>query len=119
VLTVELLPLDRAVEERLGRLAALRSRIETPASGEPMIRGTTVSIYVLAGLAKGETVKEILEDYPSLTRAQVETAIEYAKAYPKKGCPYPARSFKRVGADLALEDVATERTHEGLRPIRS
>jgi uncharacterized protein (DUF433 family) len=119
VLTVELLPLDRAIEERLGRLVALRSRVETPASGEPMIRGTTVPVYVVAGLTKGETVREILEDYPSLTRAQVETAIEYAKAYPKKGRPYPARSFTRMVADLGLEDVATERTHEGPRLIRS
>lgn len=119
VLTVELLPLDRAIEERLGRLMALRSCVETLASGEPVIRGTTVPVYIVAGLAKGETVEEILEDYPSLTRAQVETAIEYAQAYPKKGRPYPARSFKRVVADMGLDDMAMERTREGPRLINS
>jgi uncharacterized protein (DUF433 family) len=119
VLTVELLPLDRAIEERLARLMSLKNHVETHASGAPVIRGTTVPVHVVAGLAKGETVDEILEDYPSLTRAQVETAIEYARAYPKKGRPYPARSFKRMVADLGLEEITTERTREGPRLIDS
>ena len=119
VLTVELLPVDRAIEERLARLMELKSHVETHASGDPVIRGTTVPVHVVAGLAKGESIDEIMQDYPSLTRAQVETAIEYARAYPKKGRPYPARSFTRMVADLGLEDVATERTHEGPRLIRS
>jgi len=84
-----------------------------------VIRGTTVPVHVVAGLAKGETVDEIMEDYPSLTRAQVETAIEYARAYPKKGRPYPARSFKRMVADLGLEEITTDRTREGPRLIDS
>jgi uncharacterized protein (DUF433 family) len=119
VLTVELLPVDRAIEERLVRLMALKNHVETQASGEPVIRGTTVPVHVVAGLAKGETVDEIMEDYPSLTRAQVETAIEYARAYPKKGRPYPARSFKRMVADLGLEEITTDRTREGPRLIDS
>jgi uncharacterized protein (DUF433 family) len=119
VLTVELSLLDQAIEERLGRLVALRSYVEKPASGEPVIRDTTVPVYVIAGLAKGETVEEILEDYPSLTRAQVGHAIEYAKAYPKRGRPYPARSFKRMVADMGLEDMETERTREGPRLIQA
>ena len=119
VLTVELSPLDRAIEERLGRLMELRSYVERPASGEPVIRGTAVPVYVVASLAKGETVEEILEDYPSLTRAQIESAIEYAKAYPKKGRPYPARSFKRMVADMGLDEIETERTEEGPRLIPS
>jgi uncharacterized protein (DUF433 family) len=113
------LPLDRTIEDRLGRLMALRSQVEVPASGEPVIRGTTVPVYVVASLAKGETIEEILEDYPSLNRAQIENAIEYAKAYPKKGRPYPARSFKRMVADMGLEEIATERTGEGPRLIRA
>lgn len=116
-LTVELLPLDRAIEARLDRLSALKNHVETPPSGEPVIRGTDVPVYVIASLAKGETIAEILEDYPSLTRTQVETAVEYAQAYPKKGRPYPARSFKRTIADLGLDEIETERTREGPRLI--
>lgn len=119
VLTVELLPVDRAIEERLARLMELKSHVETHASGDPVIRGTTMPVHVVAGLAKGESIDEIMQDYPSLTRAQVETAIEYARAYPKKGRPYPARSFKRMVADLGLEEITTERTREGPRLIDS
>ena len=118
-LTVELLPLDRAIEERLGRLIALRSHVEIPDSGEPVIRGTSVPVYVIASLAKGETVAEILEDYPSLTCAQVENAIEYAKAYPKKGRAYPIRGFKRMVADMRLDEIEPEQTREGPRLIPS
>jgi hypothetical protein len=82
-----------------------------------MIRGTAVPVCQIAGLAKGQTTAEILEDYPSLTRDQVTFAMEYAKAYPKKGRPYPARSFIRMIADLGLDEVKTERTREGPRLI--
>lgn len=72
---------------------------------EPLIPGTTVPVYVVAGLAQGQTTEEILEDYPSLTREQVESAIEHAKVHPRMGRPYPARSFKRMIGDLAEAGV--------------
>jgi len=117
VLMVELSPLDDEIDERLSRLMDLKRRVEISPTGEPVILGTQIPVYLIAGLAKGETVDEILEDYPSLTREQVETAIEYAIAYPKKGRPYPNRSFKRMVADLGLEEIETERTEEGPRLI--
>lgn len=119
VLTVELAALDRVIDDRLSHLAALKNLVEAAPSGELMIRGTAVPVYMIAGLAKGQNVQEIVEDYPSLIVSQVEGAIEYAKAYPKKGRPYPARSFKRMVADLGLEDIETERTEEGPRLIPS
>jgi uncharacterized protein (DUF433 family) len=117
VLTVDIASFDRAIEERVARLVALRERVALSGSGEPVIRGTAVPVYQIAGLAKGQEVGEILEDYPSLTRDQVESAVEYAKAYPKKGRPYPARSFARMVADLGLDEIETERTGEGPRLI--
>lgn len=113
ILTVELTPFDHAIDNRVALLMALREQVELSASGEPVIRGTPVPVYPIAGLSKGQTVAEILEDYPSLTREQVEAAVDYAKAYPKKGRPYPARSFKRMIADMDWDDVETERKHEG------
>jgi acyl-CoA reductase-like NAD-dependent aldehyde dehydrogenase len=56
---------------------------------------------MVAALARGQSVAEIVEDFPSLSRDQVEAAIDYAKAYPKRGRPYPARSLKRTLAELA------------------
>ena len=54
---------------------------------------------------------------PELLRAQVEAAIEYAKIYPKKGRPYPARSFKRMAGDIGLKDVPIARSAKGPREI--
>lgn len=97
---------DREIGERLRRLDEVKRAVVPGGNAEdPVIRGTGISVYVVAGLARGQTVEEILEDYPSLTRQQVESAIDYAKAYPKAGRPYPARSFKRAIGNLAEAGV--------------
>ena len=52
-------------------------------SGTPVIRGTRVPVYdVAASVEKGFPIEEILDDYPSLTREQVELAAHYAKLVP-------------------------------------
>ena len=58
-------------------------------------------VYEVAALTRGQTVAEIVEDYPGLTPAQVEAAAEYAQVYPKAGRPLPARSLKRMLSDMA------------------
>ncbi|WP_245502735.1 DUF433 domain-containing protein, partial [Mesorhizobium sp. M1A.F.Ca.IN.020.06.1.1] len=68
---------------------------------DPLIKGTSIPVHMVAALARAQSVDEIIEDFPSLGREQVEAAIDYAKAYPKRGRPYPARSLKRALADLA------------------
>ena len=60
---------------------------------------------MIAALARGQTVTEIIEDYPSLTPEQIDAAVEYAKVYPKTGRPLPTRSFKRMLSDMAESGV--------------
>jgi uncharacterized protein (DUF433 family) len=98
---LQLDPIDAALKDRLKRLEALRSAVEMGPEGEPVFRGTEIPIHPVAALAKGQTVEEILEDYPSLTADQVQDAVDYATAYPKAGRPYPSRSLKRSLGDLA------------------
>jgi len=105
--------LDRQLLRNLKRLRALKREIETADERETVIRGTRVSAYAIAGLSAGQTVSQILEDYPTLSRAQVEAAIEYAKVYPKKGRPYPARSFKRMVGDIGLKDCRSPSPQRG------
>jgi len=109
--------LDRELLGKLKRLRALKDEIEVVGDAEPVIRGTRISAYVIAGLAAGQTVAEILEDYPSLSRAQVEAAMEYTKIYPKRGRPYPARSFRRMVRDIGLKDVPIAKSAKGPREI--
>jgi hypothetical protein len=72
---------------------------------EPVLRGTAIPVHVVAALARGQSVAEIVEDYPTLTPSQVEAAIDYAKVYPRTGRPLPTRSFKRMLSDLAALGV--------------
>ena len=104
-MALELEPVDKALGARLRRLAELKASVTAAAGGEAMLKGAAVPVYAIAGLARGQSVAEILEDYPSLTEAQVRTAIDYAQAYPKPGRPYPATSLKRMIAAMAASGV--------------
>ncbi len=47
--------------------------------GEPVVRGTRVTIRtILASLAEGAYVDEILEDFPSLAEEDVHAVIAFA-----------------------------------------
>lgn len=77
-----------------------------------MFKGTDISVYRIAALAEGQGIEETLEDYPSLNAKQVGRALEYARAYPKKGRPYPGQSFKRAAAALAASGAFSIDTGE-------
>ncbi len=97
------------VEQRTSDLAALADKVEFRADGEPVLKGTSIEVYRISALLDGElSVEQVLEDYPSLSRQQVETAHAYAEAYPKAGRPYPRSSVKRalLGAGLEALDAA-------------
>ena len=89
------------VRDRLRELRTLRTGVVQRPEGDPLIKGTNLSVYVVASLAEGQSSEEIIEDYPGLTVEQIRCAVAYAQAYPKKGRPYPTRSFKRMLVDLA------------------
>ena len=47
--------------------------------GEPVIKGTRVTLRtILASLAEGASIEEILEDFPSLTKTDVRAVIAFA-----------------------------------------
>lgn len=48
-------------------------------SGQPCIRSMRITVYdVLSYLAAGETTEEILEDFPMLTREDIQACLAYA-----------------------------------------
>jgi uncharacterized protein (DUF433 family) len=48
-------------------------------SGRPVIRGTRITVHrVLEFLAAGDSVEGVLEEYPWLTRADVQACLNYA-----------------------------------------
>jgi len=59
--------------------------------GETVFRGTRILLrVVLADLADGASVTEILADFPSLTEQQVRAAIAFAAAAARDDMPIPA-----------------------------
>ena len=48
-------------------------------NGRPVIRGTRITVQtVLEFLAAGDSVEDVLEEYPSLTRADVQACLDFA-----------------------------------------
>ncbi len=47
--------------------------------GKPVIRGTRIMVRnILGSLAGGDTIEDILANYPGITRDDITAAIEYA-----------------------------------------
>lgn len=105
VMEVKLADIDQRIAERLQRLERVKALVDDSKHRDPMLRGTSVPVHAVAALARGQSVPEIVEDYPGITPAQVDAAVEYAKVYPKTGRPLPARSFKRMLSDVAASGV--------------
>jgi uncharacterized protein (DUF433 family) len=56
--------------------------------GEPVIKGTRITLRtVLASLAEGATIAEILEDFPTLTEEDVRAVIAFAAASAEEDLP--------------------------------
>jgi uncharacterized protein (DUF433 family) len=101
-LDLDLARIDSDLETRMARLEQVRSWIDRrEGQDEALIRDTEIPAHLVAALAREQTVEEILSDFPSLSKTQVEAAIGYAKAYPKRGRPYAPRSLKRTLAEIA------------------
>jgi uncharacterized protein (DUF433 family) len=50
--------------------------------GKPCIRGTRISVeFILELIASGATLDEIVAAYPSLTREDVSSAVQFAANY--------------------------------------
>jgi uncharacterized protein (DUF433 family) len=59
--------------------------------GEPVFKGTRVPLKtVLASLADGDSVDDLLANFPTLKREDVQAAISFAAASAQEDLPLPA-----------------------------
>ena len=59
--------------------------------GEPVIKGTRVTLRtVLASLAEGASVEEMLEDFPTLTAEDLAAVVAFAAVSAQEDLPIPA-----------------------------
>ena len=60
----------------------MRSRITIHSdicNGKPVIRGTRITVQtILEFLAAGDSVEDVLREYPGLTRRDVQACLDYA-----------------------------------------
>jgi uncharacterized protein (DUF433 family) len=70
-----------------------RIRVDpTICHGKPCIAGTRIMVsVVLDNLAEGRTPEEIVDDYPPLTLADVQSALAYAAALAREEEIIPLR----------------------------
>ncbi len=58
--------------------------------GQPVFRGTRVTLRtVLASLAAGDDIPDVLRDFPTLTAEQVWAAVAFAAASAQDDLPIP------------------------------
>ncbi len=58
--------------------------------GEPVIKGTRVTLRtILASLAEGSAIQEILQDFPTLSEEDVRAAIAFAATSAQDDLPAP------------------------------
>ncbi len=78
---------DRAERYRATRDASIVID-EAIMGGTPVIRGTRMTVYsVLGRVEHGDTIDDLLEDNPDLSRAKFEAAVTYARTHPLIGRP--------------------------------
>jgi uncharacterized protein (DUF433 family) len=64
------------------------ARDPTVCGGEPIIKGTRVLVRtILASLADGDTMEEILADFPTVTKDDVRAIIAFAAASAEEDLP--------------------------------
>jgi uncharacterized protein (DUF433 family) len=82
----------RTLAKRLSDYIVGRSRyIESDPQilgGEPVIKGTRISVRALADrVADGDTLDVLKDDYPEVPKQAFETALLYAASHPARGRP--------------------------------
>jgi uncharacterized protein (DUF433 family) len=87
-----------AIERALRYVAARDSWIETAdgvQGGRPVINGTRLTVSAIFGrLSSGDTVDDLMADYPDIPRDAFEAAFIYGKTHPQVGRPVSRRASK-------------------------
>ena len=90
-LTIDVRPIEDAIRRGLSTLDKARKMVavdEDVLGGTPCFKRTRIPVHDIAAMvANGERKSAILKAYPRLTADQVELAVTYAAAYPRRGRP--------------------------------
>jgi uncharacterized protein (DUF433 family) len=66
-------------------------------NGKPIIKGTRLAVeFIIELLANGWTNNEILRNYPTLTQADIQACLAYARQLLQEERVYPLVSVSRI-----------------------
>lgn len=89
--SVDVEPMRGTIQRGIAKLQQAREEIVSDPgvlTGTPCIRGTRIPAHDIAEmLANGDSIESILDDFPWISRWQIELAAVYARAYPRRGRP--------------------------------
>ncbi|EYD76325.1 Uncharacterized protein y4eO [Rubellimicrobium mesophilum DSM 19309] len=111
--------MSRAAEEnrrRLGEMEAAKAMVVSDPDvrgGLPVLMGTRLGVYEVAGLIEAGSMDEALAAYPSLTPELARAAVLFAKAHPRTGRPRKAGGTPANDAHLVATRVFSADELEG------
>lgn len=89
--TVDVRPMEAAVRRGLTTLEKAKKMVaidKEVMGGTPCFKGTRIPVHDIAEMiAGGDAKAAILSAYPRLAAEQIELAVVYAEAYPRRGRP--------------------------------
>jgi uncharacterized protein (DUF433 family) len=90
-LTFNVRPMETAIRRRLNTLEKAKKMVTTDndiLGGTPCFKGTRIPVYDIATMIANDDHKStILKAYPQLTAEQIDLALLYVEAYPRRGRP--------------------------------
>jgi uncharacterized protein (DUF433 family) len=91
--------LTRQAIERAERYTSARDAlieaVEDVQGGRPVIKGTRLTVSAIYGrLSSGDSIDDLIEDYPDIPRNAFEAAYVYGKTHPRIGRPETRRAGK-------------------------
>lgn len=115
--SVDVRTMKREVRAGLSMLASARDAVQSDErvlSGAPCFKGTRVPVHDIADmLANGDDAGAIHEAFPQLSERQIELAALYARAYPRRGRPRTAPSWRAgrpaITSETTFDDLPAAR----------
>lgn len=112
-ISVDMRPMKNDVRRGLTTLEKARKMIVSDKDvlgGVPCFKGTRTPVHDVAEMmANGDESPTILAAYPSLTQKQIEAAMVYSEAYPRRGRPRrePAweKKMARSSSEMAFDEL--------------
>ena len=107
--TVDVRPMEAAIRRGLSTLEKARKMVAIDKGvlgGAPCFKGTRIPVHdVAAMIANGDERADVLAAYPQLAADQIDLAVIYAEAYPRRGRPRRKPVWRKV-SPLSTEAIA-------------